>query len=134
MRPIDHFIARLDKLAASLEGGGGTGPKPPDKRIVDQAGREFTALIAPVIGIPPAESLAVRMREHIEKNAADSLRKMGYMAAFFLEEYDTASMPLEAEDWREIRETIEDASEEIDITVLTSLMDGLLSLGLLERR
>jgi hypothetical protein len=43
-------------------------------------------------------------------------------------------MPLEAEDWQEIRKTIEDASEEIDIAVLTSLMDGLLSRKLLERR
>jgi hypothetical protein len=59
---------------------------------------------------------------------------MGYIAAFFLGEYDDTSMPLEAEDWQEIRETIEDASEEIDIAALTSLMDGLLSRRLLERR
>lgn len=59
---------------------------------------------------------------------------MGYIAAFFLGEYDDASMPLEAEDWQKIRETIEDASKEIDITVLTSLMDGILSRRLLKRR
>jgi hypothetical protein len=59
---------------------------------------------------------------------------MGYIAAFFLGEYDDAPMPLEAEDWQKIRETIEDASKEIDITVLTSLMDGILSRRLLKRR
>jgi hypothetical protein len=131
MRPIDHFIARVDRLAASLDGGGAAGP---DEGAVNLAAREFAALIAPVTGVSPAEGLALRMRDRAEKDAAPSLRKMGYVAAFFLGEYDDASMPLEAEDWREIRETIEDASEEIDIAVLTSLMDGLLSRGLLERR
>jgi hypothetical protein len=131
MRPLDHFIARLDGIAISLNGGGAADP---DEQLMYQAMREFAALVAPVIGISPAKGLAFRMRERLKKNAALSLRKMGYAAAFFLGEYDDASMPLEAEDWQEIRETIEDASEEIDIAVLTSLMDGLLSRGLLEQR
>ncbi|MDR2740924.1 MAG: hypothetical protein LBB98_02070 [Treponema sp.] len=132
MRPIDHFIAQVDRLVAALNGSGGTGG--PDVRLLNQTEREFTALIAPVIGVSSAENLALRIRERIEKNSAASLRKMGYVAAFFLGEYDDASMLLEAEDWQEIRETIEDASEEIDIAALTSLMDRLLSRGLLERR
>ena len=127
MNPAGHFIARLDRLAASLPEGGGIQP-------LDQAEREFAALLAPVIGLPSAEYLAAYIREHIQQDAAASLRKIGYMAAFFLGEYDDASMPLEAEDWQEIKKTIEGASEEIDITVLTSLMDGLLSRGLLKRR
>jgi hypothetical protein len=129
----DYFIARLDRLAASLKGGGGTGPA--DEQTWDQAEREFAALIAPVIGVSPTEGLATHIRRRLENNTANSpLRKMGYIAAFFLGEYDDASMPLEAEDWQEIRETIEDTSEEIDIATLTSLMDGLLSRRLLERR
>jgi hypothetical protein len=129
MRSIDRFIARLDRLAVTPKGGDGANQ--PAVRALDQAEREFAALISPVIGISPAEGLALRMRERIDKNTTGSLRKMGYTAAFFLGEYEGASMPLEAEDWQEIKETIEDASEEIDIAALTSLMDGLLSRGLL---
>jgi hypothetical protein len=131
MRPIGHFIAQLDRLAASLNNGS---TDRPDLRALDQIEGEFAALISPVIGVSPAQGLALRMRERMEKTTAASLRKMGYTAAFFLGEYDDASMPLEAEDWQEIRETIEDASEEIDIAALTSLMSELLSRGLLERR
>ncbi|MDR2246873.1 MAG: hypothetical protein LBE17_09470 [Treponema sp.] len=128
MSPSGHFIARVDRLATALTGGAAA------LLCMDQVEREFTALVAPVIGLSPAEHLAGYIQEHIEKNATDSLRKMGYIAAFFLREYDDASMPLEAEDWQKIQQTIEDASEEIDITVLTSLMDGLLSRRLLKRR
>jgi hypothetical protein len=124
---IDHFIAQLDRLAASV-------PGQPDIRTLDRSEHEFATLIAPVIGVSSAQDLAARIRERLEKNTTTSLRKMGYIAAFFLGEYDDASMPLEDEDWQEIRETIEDASEEIDIAALTSLMDGLLSRRLLERR
>jgi hypothetical protein len=127
MSPVDHFIARLDRLAASL-----TGDIAP--LSMEQVKREFVALIAPVLGLSPAEHLVAYIQEHIGKDTPNSLRKMGYIAAFFLGEYDDASMPLEAEDWQEIQETIEDASEKIDITVLTSLMDGLLSRRLLKRR
>jgi hypothetical protein len=125
--PADHFIVRLDRLAASLTGGAAP-------LSIDQAEREFIALIAPVIGLSPAEHLVAYIQEHIEKDTTGSLRKMGYIAAFFLGEYNDASMPLEAEDWQEIRKTLEDASEKIDITVLTGLMDGLLSRRLLKRR
>jgi hypothetical protein len=139
MSSTDHFIARLDRLADSLKGGGASGPEAAisgrqDIRALDQAEREFVSLAAPVIGVSPAEDLALYIRERREKNAAVSLRKIGYMAAFLLGEYADASMPLEAEDWQKIREAIEDASEEIDIAALTTLMDGLLSRGLLERR
>ncbi|MDR2070728.1 MAG: hypothetical protein LBP81_04855 [Treponema sp.] len=131
MNPASHFAAYLDRLTASLPGGGSTGPA---ASILDQAEQEFAALIAPIIGVSPAKHLAFYAREHTQHDAPGFLQKMGYMAAFFLGEYNDASMPLEVEDWQEIRETIEDASEEIDITVLTSLMNELLSRRLLERR
>jgi hypothetical protein len=124
MNQADHFAAYLDRLTT----GGG---KAAD--MVDQAEGEFIALLAPVIGVPHAKHLAVYARQDMQNNAPSSLRKLSYMAAFFLGEYDDTSMPLEVEDWQEIRETIEDASEEIDLTVLTSLMNELLSRRLLKR-
>jgi hypothetical protein len=124
MYTIDRFISQLDKLSASLQSG-------KTSRTLDGVERDFAALVAPVIGIRPAEDLAGRMLERINPTTAGSLQKIGYVAAFFLGEYDEASMPLEAEDWQEIKDTIEDTSEEIDITTLTSLMNGLLSCGLL---
>jgi hypothetical protein len=131
---IDRFIAQLDRLTASLKGDGDTGLAV-SVQALDQAEREFATLITPIIGVSPAKNFAARIRRRLEKNTANSpLRKMGYIAAFFRGEYDDTSRPLEAEDWQEIRETIEDASEEIDIAALTSLMDGLLSRRLLERR
>jgi hypothetical protein len=51
---------------------------------------------------------------------------------FFLGDYDEKTMPLEKDDWEEIRGTLEDVSEEIDIKILTALMGELLSRGLLD--
>jgi hypothetical protein len=124
MYTIDRFISQLDKLSASLQSG-------KTSRTLEGVERDFAALIAPVIGIRPAEDLAGRMLERIKSSGTGSLRKIGYTAAFFLGEYDEASMSLDAEDWQEIKEIIEDTSEEIDIITLTSLMNGLLSRGLL---
>jgi hypothetical protein len=60
------------------------------------------------------------------------LQKLGAMAAFFLGDYDEETMPLDKEDWEEIRGTLEDVSEEIDIKTLTGLMGELLSRGALD--
>jgi hypothetical protein len=140
MRPIDHFISHLDKLALSLQSGGTVGPtlKPdrtmPEGRTLDKLEWDFASLTAPVIGSRSAEDLARRLRKRIQTDPPASLQRIGYIAAFFLGEYDDVSMPLETEDWQEIREAIEDASEEMNIAVLTRLMDELLSRGLLEQR
>jgi hypothetical protein len=127
MRPIDHLIVQLDKLAGSL--GPGVAP---DEQALERLRRDFVSLTAPLIGATAAEDAFSRVRTRISTGEAGSLQKLGYMAAFFLEEFDDASMSLEAEDWQEIRETIEDASEEINLAALTSLMDALLSRGLLK--
>ena len=54
------------------------------------------------------------------------------MAAFFLGEYDSPSMPLDQADWQEIRGTLEDVSGEMDLNILTALMGELLSRGVLD--
>jgi hypothetical protein len=82
--------------------------------------------------MPAAEDAYCRITERFHKRGPETLFKLGYTAAFFLGEYDKTTMPLDIDDWREIRETIEDASEAIDINILTRLMDNLLSLGLLQ--
>jgi hypothetical protein len=119
MRPVDRFISQLDRLSVPIQDG-------ENLKFIK---RDLVSLIAPVIGAGPAEDFSNRILDRVKTNMTGSLRKIGYMAAFFLGEYDDASMPLEAEDWQEIKVTVEDASEEIDIAVLTILMNGLLSRG-----
>jgi hypothetical protein len=121
MRPIDRFISQLDRFPVPLQ----------DAESLNRLGRDLVSLIAPAIGVGLAEDFSSRVLDRIKTNTTGALRKIGYIAAFFLGEYDDASMPLEAENWQEIKETIEDASEKIDIAALTILMNGLLSRGLL---
>jgi hypothetical protein len=124
---INHFFSEIDALERSPKGA-----FPLDPRDREFLGRDFSQLLAPVIGGPPAEDLFYRTLDRVSREEGGSLQKLGYKAAFFLGEYDDASMTLDAEDWQEIKETIEDASEEINLVALTSLMDGLLSRGLLK--
>jgi hypothetical protein len=129
--PADHFLSKLTALARSP----GTGPgsfSGDGAELSGWIGREFCGLTAPLIGKAAAEDLCRRTLERLRGQNPESLLKLGYMAAFFLGEYEESSMPLEAEDWREVKETVEDASEVIDIDILTGLMDSLLSRGLLQ--
>jgi hypothetical protein len=93
-------------------------------------GGEFTRLIAPVTGESAAADLYYRFLELYCGRDSGTLEKLGNMAAFFLGEYDD-SMDLQKEDWEEIRKTLEDASEEIDLETLTTLMGDLVSRGML---
>ncbi|MDR3138335.1 MAG: hypothetical protein LBT95_01540 [Treponema sp.] len=121
MRPADHFFSLLTALERA--GPPGEGLSAHDKSRI---AREFSRLITPVIGASAGEDLFYHT---LEKAGNQFLRKIGAMAAFFLGEYDDSGMALEDDDWREIRETLEDVSEEIDIKTLTALMGGLLSRG-----
>jgi hypothetical protein len=120
MRPVDHFLSKADRVSsAALDGE--------TRRRFE---RDFVALVGPVLGVAVAADLYSRA---MDRSAADSaLRKLGAMAAFFLEDYDDETMPLEKDDWEEIRGTLEDVSEEIDIKTLTALMGELLSRGVLD--
>jgi hypothetical protein len=93
---------------------------------------EFTRLVGPVIGALAAEDLCRGTLDRLKgEKPPGEPRRLGYMAAFFLEEYDDPSMPLTGEDWREIRETLEDAAGDMPLDVLTVLMGELLSRGTL---
>jgi hypothetical protein len=124
MKESDHFLSRL----IALESSG------PDRSAGESLAREFSRLLSPVIGAAPAEALFARSFDRLGGRApkAGGLRRLGYMAAFFLGEYDDPSMPLMAEDWREIRETLEEASGDIPLNLLTTLMGELLSRGKLD--
>jgi hypothetical protein len=120
MRPVDHFLSKLDRLSSAAL----------DSRSRGRLEKDFVALVAPLLGAAAAADLYNRVLNSAPPDAA--LRKLGFMAAFFLGEYDENTMSLEKEDWEEIRGTLEDVSGEIDLKTLTTLMGELLSRGVLE--
>jgi hypothetical protein len=130
MRPAEHFFSKLVLVEGSLRSG-----------LISLSGQDrehlaqgFSRLTAPVLGAAAAEDLAYRSLERLEGRPSGALRRLGAMAAFFLGEYDDASMSLEDEDWEEIRGTLEDLAGDMDLQTLTALMGELLSRGVLDRR
>jgi hypothetical protein len=119
MRPVDHFLSKLDRVS----------PAAWDEGTRLRFERDFSALVAPVLGAAVAADLYNRVLDSAAPDAA--LRKLGFMAAFFLGDYDEKTMPLDKDDWDEIRGTLEDVSGEIDLATLTALMGDLLSRGVL---
>jgi hypothetical protein len=95
--------------------------------------RDFSRRIEAVIGAAAAEALFDRAFTRLQRQGAGGIKKLEFMTAFFLHEYDDATMTLDDEDWQDMRKTIEDASEEMNLTTLTDLMDNLLSRGLLKQ-
>jgi hypothetical protein len=101
---------------------------------------EFVRLVSPSIGRLPSANLAFTYLfekrpspdtpdPEGSEGRARRLLKLGYIAAFFLDQYDDDSMNLEKEDWQNIRSILEEASEEIDVNTLTALMGELLERG-----
>jgi hypothetical protein len=132
MDPIDHFLSRLSSLENSLRAGAGNRGNPAEQFSADWLSSEFFRFTVPVIGTTASEDIYYRTLERICRLPPEGVMKLGYMAAFFLGKYNDASMNLEEEDWWEIRHTVEDASEVINIDTLTGLMNNLLSRGLLK--
>jgi hypothetical protein len=125
MRPIDRFFSLLTSLEK-------TGPEKGGLNAGDKThtAREFSRLLTPIFGSSAtAEDLFYHTLERTGNQKNIFLPKIGAMAAFFLGEYDDSNMALGDDDWREIRETLEDVSEEIDIKILTDLMGELLNRG-----
>jgi hypothetical protein len=123
MRSIDHFFSRLARLEESRRPGAG-----PESADMAWLSREFASLVGPVIGSAAAGELFGRARERLETRGGD-LAAFGALAAFFLEEFDDASMSLADEDWEDIRETLEELSGEMNLDTLASLMGNLLARG-----
>jgi hypothetical protein len=121
MRPVDHFLSQMDKMERGASAA-----------AEETAVRGFVELSAPVIGKDGARDLAAALlgvsREKPGKGGRPSYLKLGYAAAFLLGEFDD-SMALDAEDWEEIRASLEEAAGEMDLNTLTALMGELLSRG-----
>ncbi|MDR1654489.1 MAG: hypothetical protein LBR96_00715 [Treponema sp.] len=122
MRPADHFLSLLSRYSP---GQGGPSPKSSE---FDYLKREFSSLVGPVLGRRYAEEFFERAGERIEQDGGSPLR-LGAAAAFFLQEFDDQGMELKEEDWEDIKETLNEASEEIDLEILTKLMAALLERG-----
>jgi hypothetical protein len=127
MRPIDHFYSAVQRLGVSVR----PGDKPDETTVRLQD--EFVSLVGPVIGPDAAGALFRRSLERCVRpdGGHSSLVSIGAVAAFFLGEYDD-SMSLADEDWDDIKETLEESAEEMDMNTLTGLMDELLKKGLIK--
>jgi hypothetical protein len=123
MQPIDHFNSQLVKFESSIRPGQGLG-----KKDADFLEGEFVSLIAPILGQAEAVDLFRRTLERCQRAGPSSLGKIGAIAAFLLGEEGDDSV-LDAEDWEDIKETLEDLSGEMDLDTLTALMGELLSRG-----
>ncbi|GHU84234.1 hypothetical protein FACS189473_0940 [Spirochaetia bacterium] len=128
MQPIDHYFSIVTNAGSSLSA---IAPQAPALQPNSPPAREFSRFLAPIIGADAAETLYTSTVTALAGQKPDMLAKLGYMAAFFMGVYDDNTMPLNEQDWQEIRDTIEDASEAMNLDTLTGLMDALLSRGLL---
>lgn len=99
-----------------------------NKTAEDRLARQFVSLTAPVIGAASAEDLCAATLERPQAKSC-GYRRLGFIAAFLLGDFDDDSMELDDDDWANIRETLEDASTGMNLETLTSLMGGLLSRG-----
>jgi hypothetical protein len=102
---------------------------PEGKAAEDRLIRQFVSLTAPVIGAAGAEDLCAATLDGPPVKSRSRYRRLGFIAAFLLGDFDDDSMELDDEDWVNIRETLEDASTGMDLETLTSLMGELLSRG-----
>jgi hypothetical protein len=119
MRPVEHFLSLLDRLE-----GSGDAEVSEDRLI-----REFTGLAAPVIGPDAAGDLCADALDRLKTKRPLRYRKLGFIAAFLLGDFDDGSMELDEDDWEDIRETLEDVSTGMNLETLTKLMGELLSRG-----
>jgi hypothetical protein len=125
LRPIDHFCAGLERSSLSLKRGESL-----DKKSAAYIAKTFVSLTGPVLGGGAAgrESAEDIFYRTLERCRNGSLEKIGALAAFFLGEHD-GLMCLDDEDWEDIKETLEEVSEEINPDTLGALMGELVSRG-----
>lgn len=119
MRPSDRFLSILGRnYTLPLQQA--------DQTYLSQ---NFNSLCSHIIGTEASNSLFEYWLENCAYKNKATFLKLGYFAAFLAEEYDAESMPLDAEDFIELRDTLNEAAEEMDMDVLTNLMSELVSSG-----
>jgi hypothetical protein len=133
VRPVEHFLSLLDRLEQARDTGGasanGADRNRESKETEERLVREFVSLAAPVIGAVAAEDLCAAALDRLRAKGSREYRKIGFIAAFLLGDFDDDSMELDDGDWEDIRETLEDVSGEMSLETLTNLMGELLSRG-----
>ncbi|MDR0450474.1 MAG: hypothetical protein LBH26_04335 [Treponema sp.] len=127
MRPVERFLSLLERLEQARDSGSASASG-------DRLAREFVNLCAPILGAAAAKDLCAAAFERLKAKRPPACRKLGFIAAFLLDDFDDESMELDDEDWKDIREALEDASAGMNLDVLTTLMGGLLSRGKLDQR
>jgi len=128
MRPAEHFLSVLDTLQRSQRSDGSNIP---ETSVVDKIRKDFSRLLSPLIDISVGETLFDSWWNRNRSLPMPRWASLGYMGAFILNEYDEATMPLDQEDWIDLRDAITDGAEEMDLDTLTELLDRLLARGLI---
>lgn len=121
MKAVDHFLSILERNFS---------PNIQDSDL-QFLRHNFYTYSKPIIGSTGSASLFEYWRKNYLQEDRASFMKLGYLAAFLMEEYEAVSMPLDQEDFLELRDTLNDAAEEMNMDVLTSLMSMLVSSGYL---
>ncbi len=132
MKPIDHFFSQIDSLVRSFRSEALTFQGDDERQLKDRLAASFLSLTAPIIGKTAAGDLCLYCFDKLEGKKPEALEKLGFIAAFLTGEYDDNTMRLDAEDWDEIKETLNDASGEMNMDMLTELLGELLNRGVLD--
>jgi hypothetical protein len=131
MTPIDHLFSQIDSAIRSFRGNPLAFSDREGQQVKDRLMNAFLNLTANVVGKNAASDLSLYCIDQLEGKNPETLQKLGFIAAFLIGEYDDATMQLNADDWNEIKETLEDVSGEINIDTLTELLADLLNRGVL---
>jgi len=124
MRPVEHFLSELQSQARSRRGL--------DDSEFSRLSSSFSRLAAPVVGAAAAQELFFHWKDRYASGEGADLLKLGYIAAFLLEEYDDPSMDLQAADFEALRDVLDEAAETLDLKTLTTLMGELVARGFLD--
>ncbi len=131
MRPIDHLFSQIDSVIRSFRGNVLDFSDKEGQQSKDRLMNVFSGLTAPIIGKTAASDMCFYCFDRLEGRHPEGLQKLGFIAAFLIGEYDDKTMELDAGDWSEIKETLEDISGEINMDTLTELLGELLNRGVL---
>jgi hypothetical protein len=131
MKPIDHLFSQIDSVTRSFRGNTLVFSDREGQQSKDRLIHAFSSLTSPVIGKNAAGDICCYCFDKIEGQALENLQKLGFIAAFLIGEYDNETMKLDADDWNEIKETLDEVSGEINLDTLTELLGNLLDRGVL---
>lgn len=124
MRPIEHFLSEMNKRFQHNE-------KLEEGIETDRLFVAFSSLVTPILGLQGTEELFKYWKDSYSGQSVPDYLRLGFLAAFILNEFDDGTMHLSREDFEELRETLSSVADEIHIDTLTTLMSELVSRGYL---